>query len=36
MVKGLLGYDIMPGMSVEEYERWLRDMHIPDLSKVPG
>ena len=36
MVKGLLGYDIMPGMSVEEYERWLRDIHIPDLSKVPG
>jgi hypothetical protein len=24
MVKAILGYDIMPGISVEEYERWLR------------
>ena len=36
MVKAILGYDIMPGMSVEEYERWLSEIHIPDLSKVPG
>jgi len=36
MVKAILGYDIMPGMMVEEYEKWLREIHIPDLSKIPG
>jgi len=36
MVKAILGYDIMPGMTVEEYEKWLSEIHIPDLSKVPG
>lgn len=36
MVKAILGYDILPGMTKEEYERWLREIHIPDLSKVPG
>jgi uncharacterized protein (TIGR02118 family) len=36
MVKAILGYDIMPGISVAEYEKWLREIHIPDLSKVPG
>ena len=36
MVKAILGYDIMPGMTEEEYENWLREAHIPDLSKVPG
>jgi uncharacterized protein (TIGR02118 family) len=36
MVKAILGYDIMPGMSIEEYEQWLREIHIPDLSRVPG
>ncbi len=36
MVKVILGYDIMPGMSVEAYEKWLREVHVPDLSKIPG
>ena len=36
MVKAILGYDIMPGMTVEEYEKWLREIHIPDLLKIPG
>ncbi len=36
MVKAILGYDIEPGMSVEAYEKWLREVHIPDLAKVPG
>lgn len=36
MVKVILGYDIMPGMSVEAYEKWLRDIHVPDLAKIPG
>jgi len=36
MVKAILGYDIMPGMTVEEYEKWLREIHLPDLAKIPG
>jgi len=31
-----LGYDIMPGMSVEAYEKWLKEIHLPDLSRIPG
>jgi len=36
MVKAILGYDIMPGMTVEHYEKWLREIHLPDLRKIPG
>ena len=36
MVKAILGYDIMPGITVEAYEKWLREIHIPDLARVPG
>ena len=36
MVKAILGYDIVPDISVEEYERWLREIHLPDLSRIPG
>lgn len=36
MIKAILGYDIVPGMTVEEYEKWLREIHIPDLLKIPG
>lgn len=36
MVKAILGYDIMPGMPVESYEKWLREIHLPDLAKIPG
>lgn len=36
MVKAILGYDIMPGMSVEAYEKWLKEVHLPDLSRIPG
>lgn len=36
MVKTILGYDIMPGMSVEAYEKWLKEIHLPDLSRIPG
>ena len=35
-VKAILGYDIEPGISPEEYEKWLREVHIPDLSRIPG
>lgn len=34
-VKAILGYDIVDGVSVEEYERWLRDIHYPDLLANP-
>jgi len=36
MVKAILGYDIVPGMTVEAYEKWLREVHLPDLAKIPG
>jgi len=36
MVKAILGYDIMPGITMDEYERWLRRIHLPDLSRIPG
>jgi hypothetical protein len=35
MIKTLIGYDIEPGVSAEEYDRWLRDVHIPDLLANP-
>jgi len=34
-VKALLGYDIVDGVSVEEYELWLADVHFPDLLANP-
>lgn len=35
MIKTILGYDIEPGVSSEEYERWLFDVHVPDLTANP-
>jgi hypothetical protein len=34
-VKAILGYDIIDGMSVDEYEHWLADIHFPDLLANP-
>ena len=34
-VKAILGYDIVDGVSVEEYESWLADVHFPDLLANP-
>lgn len=34
-VKTILGYDIQPGVSQEEYEAWLFDVHAPDLLANP-
>ena len=34
-VKAILGYDIVEGVSVEEYERWIWDVHVPDLLANP-
>jgi uncharacterized protein (TIGR02118 family) len=36
MVKAILGYDILPPMTAEAYEKWLREVHIPDLKRIPG
>ena len=34
-VKTILGYDIQPGVSEQEYEAWLFDVHAPDLLANP-
>jgi hypothetical protein len=35
VIKAILGYDIEPGVSPEEYERWLFEVHAPDLLRNP-
>lgn len=35
MIKTVLGYDIEPGVSAEEYERWLFGVHVPDIMANP-
>jgi hypothetical protein len=35
MIKTIIGYDIEPGISVDEYETWLRDIHTPDILANP-
>lgn len=34
-VKAILGYDIVEGMSVDDYEKWLWEVHVPDLLANP-
>ena len=34
-VKAILGYDILEGVSLEDYERWIWDVHVPDLLANP-
>ncbi|MEO7125893.1 MAG: hypothetical protein ABI382_10335 [Nakamurella sp.] len=34
-IKTLVGYDIVPGVSEEEYEDWLFNIHAPDLLANP-
>lgn len=34
-VKAILGYDIVAGVSIDEYERWIWDVHVPDLLANP-
>ncbi len=31
----VLGYDIAPGVSDADYDRWLREVHYPDLLANP-
>lgn len=35
MIKAILGYDIVEGVSAQDYERWLFDIHAPDLLANP-
>lgn len=35
MIKAILGYDIEPGVTPAEYERWLFEVHAPDLLANP-
>ena len=35
MVKVILGYQIEPGLTAQEYDRWLYDIHVPDLLANP-
>ncbi len=35
MVKAILGYDLVEGVSKEDYDRWLWDVHVPDLLANP-
>jgi hypothetical protein len=34
-VKAILGYDIIDGISVDDYERWIWEIHAPDLLANP-
>jgi len=34
-IKAILGYNIAEGVSVEEYDSWLWDIHYPDLLANP-
>jgi hypothetical protein len=35
VIKTILGYDIAEGVSAEEYEKWLFEVHAPDLLANP-
>ena len=34
-IKALVGYDVVAGLTREEYDRWLWDIHVPDLLANP-
>lgn len=34
-VKALIGYDVVAGLTRQEYDRWLFDIHVPDLLANP-
>lgn len=34
-VKALVGYDVEAGLTREEYDRWLFEIHVPDLLANP-
>jgi hypothetical protein len=34
-IKLLIGYEVQPGLTREEYDRWLYEVHVPDLLQNP-
>jgi hypothetical protein len=34
-VKAIVGYGLAPGITREEYDRWLHEVHVPDLFANP-
>jgi hypothetical protein len=34
-VKAIVGYELVDGVTPEDYERWLREVHVPDLLANP-
>ena len=34
-IRLLVGYDVQPGLTREEYDRWLYEVHVPDLLDNP-
>jgi hypothetical protein len=35
MIKAMIGYDVEPGVSAADYEKWLFEVHAPDLLANP-
>ena len=35
MIKALVGYDVDPSLTREQYDQWLWDIHVPDLRANP-
>lgn len=35
MIKALVGYTLVPGVTPADYDRWLWDVHVPDLLANP-
>jgi hypothetical protein len=35
VIKTILGYEIEPGVTEEEYEQWLFEVHVPDILANP-
>lgn len=36
MVKLVFGFNLLPGKDPNEFERWFKEIHLPDLKKIPG
>jgi hypothetical protein len=35
MIKALVGYTLVEGMTPETYDKWLWEVHVPDLMQNP-
>lgn len=36
MVSLIFMYNLKPGITPEEYEKWFSEVHIPDIKRIPG